>query len=51
MSKKVIFKVENNIAFIILNNPSILNAWDYQMRSEIITKLKKIKLFLLIYKK
>ena len=43
MSKKVIFKVENNIAFIILNNPSILNAWDYQMRSEIITKLKKIK--------
>ena len=43
MSKKVIFKVENNIAFIILNNPNILNACDYQMRSEIITKLKKIK--------
>ena len=44
MSKKVIFKIENNTAFIILNNPIALNAWDYQMRSEIISLLKTIKL-------
>ena len=43
MSKKVIFGTNQNIAIITLNNPKKLNAWDFEMRSQIISLIKKIK--------
>jgi len=43
MSKKVVFGKNQNIAIITLNNPKKLNAWDFEMRSQIISLIKKIK--------
>ena len=43
MSKKVVFGTNQNIAIITLNNPKKLNAWDFEMRSQIISLIKKIK--------
>jgi enoyl-CoA hydratase/carnithine racemase len=43
MSKKIVFELKKNIAVIKLNNPKKLNAWDFEMRSQIISLIKKIK--------
>ena len=43
MFKKVFFELNKNIAVITLNNPKKLNAWDFEMRSQIISLIKDIK--------
>ena len=43
MSKKIVFELKQDIAVIKLNNPKKLNAWDFEMRSQIISLIKKIK--------
>jgi enoyl-CoA hydratase/carnithine racemase len=43
MSKKVVFGTNQKIAIITLNNPKKLNAWDFEMKSQIISLIKKIK--------
>jgi enoyl-CoA hydratase len=43
MSKKIVFELKKNIAVITLNNPKKLNAWDFEMRSQIISLIKDIK--------
>ena len=43
MKSKIFLEIKNNIAFIIIDNQETLNAWDFEMRSQIISIIKKIK--------
>ena len=43
MNSKIFFEKKNNIAFIIIDNQKTLNAWDFEMRSQIISIIKNIQ--------